>query len=132
MVRERTGQLLWRSNCRSIVDEEGLELAVPVADQEPGVAAGVLEVHDEVACGLPALEVIDAIWSAGTRYPNTRGVIGRHRSRREWERGDATQDSLTDMLGLYERLGGVDQEGSAPGSRPTVQAATIRPMTAMA
>ena len=64
-----------------------------------------------------ALAVIDAIWSTGTRYPITRGVIGRYRRRREWEGGDATQDSLTDLLSLYELLGGVDQFIDQIGTR---------------
>ncbi len=37
------------------VGEDGVEqvreLAVPIADQEPGLAVGVLQVHDEVAGG---------------------------------------------------------------------------------
>jgi hypothetical protein len=56
-----------------------------------------------------ALAMIDAIWSTGTHYAITRRVIGRYRSRRAQDGSDVTQDSLTDLLGLYERLGGVDE-----------------------
>lgn len=67
-----------------------------------------------------ALAVIDAIWSIGTRYPVTRGVIGRYRSLRARQHADASHDSLTDLLATYERLGGVDAFIEKVGTRNRV------------
>lgn len=67
-----------------------------------------------------ALAVIDAIWSMGTRYPITRGVIGRYREFRRLEQADASTDSLSDLLGLYEHLGGVDAFIDRIGTRNRV------------
>ncbi|MBR7838595.1 hypothetical protein KDL01_35335 [Actinospica durhamensis] len=67
-----------------------------------------------------ALAVIDAIWSIGTRYPITRGVIGRYRGFRRLEQADASNDSLTDLLDLYDRLGGIDAFIDTIGTRNRV------------
>lgn len=67
-----------------------------------------------------ALAVIDAIWSIGTRYPTTRGVIGRYRAFRRVEQADASTDSLSDLLSLYDRLGGIDAFIDAIGTRNRV------------
>ena len=67
-----------------------------------------------------ALAVIDAIWSIGTRYPITRGVIGRYRGFRRRGQADASNDSLTDLLDLYERLGGIDAFIDTIGTRNRV------------
>ena len=67
-----------------------------------------------------ALAVIDSIWSIGTRYPVTRGVIGRYRSARGRVGADASKDSLTDLLGLYQRLGGIDEFIDEIGTRNRV------------
>ena len=55
-----------------------------------------------------ALAVLDAIWSLGIRYTTTRGVVTRYTMHRRFAGGDAAHDALTDLLGLYDRLGGVD------------------------
>ncbi|MET9183536.1 hypothetical protein ABZX88_35805 [Kitasatospora aureofaciens] len=55
-----------------------------------------------------ALAVLDAIWSIGIRYTTTRGVISRYTSQRWLFGGDAAHDNLTDLLDLYDRLGGIN------------------------
>jgi hypothetical protein len=55
-----------------------------------------------------ALAVLDAIWSVGIRYTTTQGVVTRYTMHRRFAGSDAAHDSLTDLLGLYDRLGGVD------------------------
>lgn len=67
-----------------------------------------------------ALAVIDAIWSMTTRYPITRGVIRRYIQHRAAESGDASRDGLTDLLGFYERIGGVDSFIDVVGTRNLV------------
>lgn len=67
-----------------------------------------------------ALAVIDAIWSVGTRYAITTGVISRYTSYRQRMGGDATHDGLTDLLGLYDRLGGIDGFIDEVGTRNRV------------
>ncbi len=52
--------------------------------------------------------MIDAIWSVGTRYAITTGVINRYIAQRRLTGGDATGDDLTDLLTLYDHLGGID------------------------
>ena len=44
-----------------------------------------------------ALCVLDAIWSMSSRYPITRGVIGRYRDRRRWQ-GNPDEDGLPELL----------------------------------
>ncbi|WP_051450203.1 hypothetical protein [Actinospica robiniae] len=67
-----------------------------------------------------ALAVIDAIWSLSTRYPITCGVIRRYRGFRRLEQADASNDSLSDLLDLYDRLGGVDAFIDTIGTRNRV------------
>ena len=55
-----------------------------------------------------ALSVIDAIWSVGTRYAITTGVINRYIARRRLMGADAMGDDLTDLLSFYDHLGGID------------------------
>jgi hypothetical protein len=55
-----------------------------------------------------ALAVLDAVWSIGIRYATTRGVVARYTMQRRFAGGDATHDNLTDLLALYDRLGGTD------------------------
>ncbi|ACU77744.1 hypothetical protein Caci_8931 [Catenulispora acidiphila DSM 44928] len=70
--------------------------------------------------GSLALAVISSIWSIETRYPIARGVIGRYRTVRMREGADPSKDSLTDLLGLYERLGGVTEFIDKIGTRNRV------------
>jgi hypothetical protein len=65
-----------------------------------------------------ALAVIDAIWSVGTRYSITAGVISRYRRQRSGD--DAAQDSLSNLLDLYESLGGVEAFIDRIGTRNRV------------
>lgn len=67
-----------------------------------------------------ALAVIDSIWSIGARYPITVGVIGRYRSFRRSQGADASQDSLVDLLDVFQHLGGVDQFIDEIGTRNRV------------
>lgn len=67
-----------------------------------------------------ALAVIDAIWSVGTRYAITTGVISRYTFYRQRMGGDATHDGLTDLLGLYDHLGGIDAFIDKVGTRNRV------------
>jgi hypothetical protein len=55
-----------------------------------------------------ALAVLDAVWSIGIRYATTRGDVARYTMQRRFAGGDATHDNLTDLLALYDRLGGTD------------------------
>ena len=67
-----------------------------------------------------ALAVIDAIWAMIARYPITRGVIRRYSQYRSLEGADPGRDALTDLLGLYERVGGVDAFIDQVGTRNRV------------
>ena len=55
-----------------------------------------------------ALAVIDAIWSVGIRYTTTRGVVTRYTAYRRLAGADAATDGLTELLGVYDLLGGTD------------------------
>jgi hypothetical protein len=69
--------------------------------------------------GSLALCVIDAIWSVNARHSITRGVIQRYRNRRRWQ-GNPDEDGLSELLGLYEALGGVDAFIDEVGTRNRV------------
>jgi hypothetical protein len=69
--------------------------------------------------GSLALCVLDAIWSVGTRYPITQGVIQRYRGQRRW-RGNADEDGLPDLLAVYDAVGGVDSFIDTVGTRNRV------------
>lgn len=67
-----------------------------------------------------ALAVIDAVWSTGTRYAITTGVLKRYTARRKQMGGDASRDGLRDLLDFIERLGGVDAFVDQIGTRNRV------------
>lgn len=55
-----------------------------------------------------ALAVMDAVWSTGTRYAITTGVLKRYTAHRQRMGGDAAHDGLQDLLDVFESLGGID------------------------
>ena len=67
-----------------------------------------------------ALAVIDAIWSVGIRYTTTRGVVTRYTAYRRLAGADAATDGLTELLGVYDLLGGTDAVINQVGTRHRV------------
>ncbi|GGM21332.1 heme peroxidase [Micromonospora sonchi] len=80
-----------------------------------------------------ALCLIDSIWSLGVQYSGTvLPVLARYRTYRAEQQGDADRDGLTNLLQVYDELGGPDGFASKIGTQHRTSAHRGAPLKAVA
>ncbi|MGV0742639.1 heme peroxidase [Mycolicibacterium sp. XJ870] len=79
-----------------------------------------------------ALCAIDAIYSTGARYGMVGKVIGRYRSYRAEQGGDADTDGIPELLATIHELGGPDPWASQIGNRRPTSTAANAPLRSVA
>jgi hypothetical protein len=85
--------------------EQRRACAVPVANEEAGAAAGFLQVHSEIACGLPHPALRWGCGGARIRMPQLTSMTARMRIRAPGEGQRFEEVSGEDGLGLRTQEG---------------------------